>query len=62
MQEKLVYSVDEMAKALGIAKIKAYELCKRDGFPAVRVSAKRIVVPVEGLKRWLDNGGFAGGK
>lgn len=62
MQDKLVYSVEEMGKALGIGRNKAYELCARADFPAVHVTEKRIVVPVEGLKRWLDNGGFAGGK
>lgn len=54
MTEKLTVSVDEMAAMLGISRPVAYELTKRDGFPAVRVSERRIIVPVEALKRWLN--------
>ena len=62
MQEKIVYSVEEMGKVLGIGKNKAYELCSRSDFPAVRITPRRIVVPVDGLKTWLENGGFNGCK
>lgn len=54
MSEKLTVSVDEMASMLGISRPVAYELTKREGFPAVRVSERRIIVPVEALKRWLN--------
>jgi excisionase family DNA binding protein len=54
MTEKLTVSVDEMASMLGISRPVAYELTKREGFPAVRVSERRIIVPVEALKRWLN--------
>ena len=54
MSEKLTISVDEMAAMLGISKPIAYELTKREGFPAIRVSERRIIVPVEALKRWLN--------
>jgi predicted DNA-binding transcriptional regulator AlpA len=43
-----------MAAMLGISRPVAYELTKREGFPAVRVSERRIIVPVEALKRWLN--------
>lgn len=59
MGEKIVYSVEEMQKVLGIGRNQAYELCNREGFPAVRVNQKRILIPVEGLKRWLEKGGMA---
>lgn len=52
--EKLVYTVDETAKALGISKPVAYELCNRADFPAIRVSQRRIVVPVDALHTWLS--------
>lgn len=54
MTDKLTVSVDEMAAMLGISRPVAYELAKREGFPAVRVSERRIIVPVEALKRWLN--------
>ncbi|MBQ1965267.1 MAG: helix-turn-helix domain-containing protein [Clostridia bacterium] len=54
MTDKLTVSVDEMASMLGISRPVAYELTRREGFPAVRVSERRIIVPVEALKRWLN--------
>lgn len=51
--EKLTLSVDEMAAMLGISRPVAYELSKKEGFPAIRVSERRIIIPVESLKRWL---------
>ena len=52
--EKLTLSVEEMAQTLGISRPVAYELIKREGFPAIRVSERRIIIPIESLKRWLD--------
>ena len=52
--EKLTLSVEELAKELGISKPIAYELIKREGFPSIRVSERRIIIPVEPLRRWLE--------
>lgn len=52
-QDKLCYSVPELAKVLGISRPKAYELVKRDGFPSIAVG-KRIIIPASALERWLD--------
>ena len=52
---KLVLNVEELAKVLGISKPVAYELTRKNGFPAVRVSERRIVIPVDGLCRWLED-------
>ena len=54
MTEKLVLSVEELAQEFGISLPVAYALAKREGFPAVRISERRIVVPVEALRRWLE--------
>lgn len=51
---KLTYSVDEMATVLGVSRPVAYELTRREGFPAIRVSERRIIIPVDALKKWLD--------
>lgn len=60
--EKLTLSVDELAQELGISKPIAYELTKRDGFPSVRISERRIIIPVDALRSWLNaNAGAVGG-
>lgn len=53
-QEKLTVSVEEMANMLGISRPVAYELTHREGFPVVRVSERRVIIPLESLKRWLE--------
>lgn len=57
--ERLALSVPEMAKALGISRVKAYQLANRANFPAVRLDG-RIIIPVEQLRKWLDRGGADG--
>lgn len=52
---KLTVTVNEMAKLLGISRPTAYELAKREGFPAIRVSERRIIIPVDALNRWLND-------
>ena len=62
MSEKLVFSVEELAVELGISKPTAYELLKKDGFPHIRVSERRIIIPVDALRLWLNtNAGAFGG-
>ncbi len=52
--EKLTVNVKEMAKMVGISTCTAYDLIHRKGFPVVWVG-KRAVIPVEGLKKWLND-------
>lgn len=54
MPDKLTINVPELAKMLGISCPTAYELAKREGFPAIRVSDRRIIIPVDKLHEWLD--------
>lgn len=51
--EKLVLSVPEAAKVLGISAPKAYELVKSKGFPTI-VVGKRLLVSAKGLERWIE--------
>ena len=51
--EKLTVTVDEMAKIVGVSRPTAYELIHKEGFPTVR-SGRRIVIPLDSLKRWLE--------
>lgn len=54
MTEKIVYSVSELAKLLDMSVGNAYQLCRQPDFPAIRVSPRRIVIPVDGLKAWMQ--------
>ena len=61
-ENKLVLNVEELANVLGISKPRAYDLTKKNGFPAVRVSERRIIIPVEGLCRWLEAEALSGAR
>ena len=52
--DKLVLNVEELADTLGISKPTAYQLARKNGFPAIRVSERRIIIPVDSLCRWLE--------
>ena len=51
---KTAYSVKELSEQLGISLLRAYELCNDPNFPAVRISPRRIIIPVDCLNRWLE--------
>jgi len=52
--EKLAISVDELSEMLGCSRPLAYQLCHKTGFPAIHISERRIVIPVDALKRYLN--------
>ena len=52
-KEKLCFSVDELAAALGIGRAHAYELVRSQGFPSITVG-RRILAPISGVARWLE--------
>jgi excisionase family DNA binding protein len=52
---RVVYTVPEVAALLGINLPKAYELARQEGFPAIRISPRRIVIPKAAFERWLDS-------
>lgn len=54
MNQKVVYTAKEVASVLGISLTTVRQLCHRPDFPAIRVSPRRIVIPVDGLNRWLE--------
>lgn len=60
--EKLVLSVPEAAKVLGISEKVAYDLAKTQGFPTIRIG-NRLLVSTQGLARWVEEQaqkGYAG--
>lgn len=52
--ERLVMTVPEAGKALGISRGAAYELAKTGKLPTLRLG-KRLVVPVKALDRLLES-------
>lgn len=51
--EKLALNSKEAAAALGVSLPTFYDLSNRSDFPVIRVG-RRVLVPVDGLRRWLD--------
>ena len=47
------YTVREIAAMLGISVPSAYALAASEGFPSIRVSERRIVVPCEAFDKWM---------
>ncbi|HSV31728.1 MAG TPA: helix-turn-helix domain-containing protein [Atribacteraceae bacterium] len=63
--EAAVYNIPEVAALLDVNLIRAYELARQHGFPSIRISEKRIVVPRAAFHRWLetaahDRGNYSG--
>lgn len=51
--EKLVLSVREAAKVVGISVSSMYNLVKVQGFPTIQIG-NRLLVSAPGLTRWLE--------
>lgn len=49
----LMLSVPEVAAVLGISRAGAYELVRRERFPALKIGS-RIVVPKEKFIGWIN--------
>ena len=52
--DRLCLTPKDVALALGIGVNAAYDLCHREGFPAIRIGVRRIVIPADAFRRWLD--------
>ena len=50
--EKATLIPKELQEYIHIGRVKAYELCKSDGFPSFRIGRK-VLISREGLDRWL---------
>lgn len=59
MSEKLTYSVKEAADLIGISKPKLYELCHKQGFPAIFIG-RAIRIPKAEFKEWLSREAMRG--
>jgi excisionase family DNA binding protein len=65
-QGRLLYRVPEAAEALGISRVKCYELAARGAIPTVRIGGGSIRIPVRALESWIasqvSDGAEAGGR
>jgi len=52
-REELCITVEEMGRRIGVGRVGAYALAASKGFPALRIG-KRILIPTDALRRWLD--------
>jgi hypothetical protein len=50
----------DLGKALGISRATAYQLTKTPGFPCLRVSKRKIVIPKDLLIRHIEQKAEAG--
>ena len=55
--EKAVYNIYEVAALMGINLPKAYKMVRQESFPSIRIG-RRIVVPKEAFRRWLEEAAF----
>ena len=49
---RLAITVEEAARAVGIGRSKAYELCATGQWPTIRIG-RAVRVPLDGLKQWM---------
>jgi excisionase family DNA binding protein len=54
MTDRLVMTVTEAAKALGMSKNTLYDLIRDDRFPHVRIG-QRIRIPIQALHEWIHD-------
>jgi predicted DNA-binding transcriptional regulator AlpA len=50
----LILNADHIAQVLGVSRTVAYGLMKTEGFPSIKLNAKRIVAPRDRFLRWVD--------
>jgi excisionase family DNA binding protein len=56
--ERLTMTVEEAAQAIGISRGTAYDLIHQKKLPAIRISERRLVVPIKAIEKMLE--GLAG--
>ena len=55
MNEKVrMLEAQDIKETLGIALGSVYKLMRRPDFPAIKVSARRYIVPEDKFRQWLD--------
>jgi len=55
--ERLVFTIEETARMLGISRGTAYLLANTGGIPVIRIGQRRLVVPRKALEDFLSSAG-----
>jgi excisionase family DNA binding protein len=55
--ERLTMTVEEAGEALGISRATAYALVREGRLPAIRISDRRLIIPVKALEALLAQAG-----
>lgn len=50
----LILDAGYVAQMLGVSRSSAYGIMKSEGFPSIKINAKRIVVPRDRFLAWID--------
>jgi len=53
--ERLVFTIEETARMLGVSRGTAYLLANTGGIPAIRIGQRRLVVPRKALEDFLSS-------
>jgi len=53
--ERLAMTVEEAGDALGISRATAYMLVNTGRLPAIRISDRRLIVPIKALNELLNS-------
>lgn len=54
VDKKMTITVEEMAEMIGISRSVAYQLVKERDFPVIRISERRLIIPIKSLEKWLE--------
>lgn len=52
--QRVAITVDEASRILGISRATAYALARQGRLPAIRISDRRLIVPVKSLMAMLE--------
>ena len=55
--EKLVYTIEEVAEKLSLSRATAYALAREGRLPVIRISDRRLVIPKVALEKMLSEAG-----
>lgn len=53
---KFSFTIKEAAEVVGVSVSTMRKIIQREDFPVVRVSPRRLVVPADALRDWLNAG------
>lgn len=53
-EDKMAFTVEELASILGISRSCAYKLIREPGFPVVNIG-RRVLIPRKALEKWIND-------